>query len=55
MDITKMSLVELKALAYDRIGQMETVKNDLSIINQRISVLIQQEKKTEPQKKENEG
>jgi len=55
MDINKMSLVELKALAYDRIGQMETIKNDLSIINQRISVLIQRDKKTEPEKKENAG
>lgn len=36
MDITDLSLVELKAMAYDIIGQIEQRQKNLAIVNGRI-------------------
>lgn len=38
-DISKMSLDELKVLAYDNIAQLEQVQNNLKLINQQINKL----------------
>jgi len=40
MDITKMSITELKALAYDTIGELERVQNNLKQINNIIATKI---------------
>jgi hypothetical protein len=39
MDITKMSVVELKALAYDTLVQMENNQQQIRLINDQISKL----------------
>lgn len=36
-DITKMSVTELKALAYDELGKMEVAQKNLQIINVEIA------------------
>jgi hypothetical protein len=36
MDITKLNVQELKALAYDLLIQAEQAQNDLRIVNQEI-------------------
>lgn len=35
-DITKMSLTELKALAYDQFAMIETYQNNMKLINAEI-------------------
>ncbi len=37
MDLTKMSLTELKSLAYDQLVQIEQNQNNLRLINTEIS------------------
>lgn len=44
MNLTTMSVVELKALAYDVVAGIEQGQNNLRLINQEIA------KKSEPQK-----
>jgi hypothetical protein len=46
MDITKLSLTELKALAYDLLVKAQTAQGDLNLVNQEIA-----KKKEEPKKK----
>jgi len=36
MDLTKLSETELKALAYDELVRMETIKSNILIINQEL-------------------
>ena len=36
MDITKLTVTELKALAFDTLVQIEALNKDLQIINQQI-------------------
>lgn len=52
MDIKKMSLPELKALAYDLMFNIDTNKQNLVIVNQQISILSQEEKKEEEKRGE---
>lgn len=52
VDLTTMSLVELKALAYDTIAEKERLQNQLATINQAIAEKYQQEQKS---KEEPEG
>jgi len=42
MDITKLSVQELKALAYDLLVQANQYQNDLNIVNQEIQKRSQQ-------------
>ena len=37
MDITKLDIKELKALAYDELLRLELAKNNLAILNQEIN------------------
>jgi hypothetical protein len=37
MDINKMTLEELKVLAYDQLALLEQTKNNLQVINQKIN------------------
>lgn len=37
MDISKLSVTDLKALAYDRLATIERAQADLNIINQEIA------------------
>lgn len=50
MDIKTMTVEALKALAYDQLAQMESCKQNLSIINQEIATRNQ--KKAEEKKDE---
>ncbi len=47
MDITKMSLVELKALAYDQLAIIENAQKNIQAINQQMQKLSQIEPKGE--------
>ena len=44
MDLEKMSLNELKVLAYDEGVKFEIARNNLQVINKRISTLQQENK-----------
>lgn len=48
--LTEMTLIELKALAYDQIQNIEIAQNNLRFINQEIQKRNQQE--VEPSKEE---
>ena len=37
MDITKLDIKELKALAYDEIGKLELAKSNLEVLNREIN------------------
>lgn len=39
MDITKLSVTELKALAYDELVKKQLAEQNLQAINQQISIL----------------
>lgn len=41
MDITKMTVTELKALAYDTFAQIEQAQKNLQAINQEIAKKLQ--------------
>lgn len=43
MEISNLSITELKALAYDQIVQLERIQANLRIINARIEELQKQE------------
>jgi len=45
MDITKLSLIELKAMAYDTLANLEMYKKNLDILNQEIAKKSEEEKK----------
>lgn len=52
MDITQMSITELKALAYDTISQLEQAQSNLQAINREIAARRQAEQmaaKAEPE------
>lgn len=53
MDITKLNIVELKALAYDTLATIEQTQNNLKLINQEIQLRLNTpvEKVAEPQVK----
>jgi len=44
MDITKMSVVELKALAFDLLVQLENVQNNLKLVNAEIEKKVKSER-----------
>jgi hypothetical protein len=44
MDITKLSVVELKALAFDLLVQLENVQNNLKVVNAEIAKRVESEK-----------
>ena len=39
MNIEQLSIIELKALAYDQISKLEKAKQNLQVINQEIAKL----------------
>lgn len=43
MDITKLNVQELKALAYDLLVQANQYQNDLNVVNQEIQKRSQQD------------
>jgi len=45
MDITKLNVTELKALAYDQLVQIENAQNNLKILNAEIVTRQQEEAK----------
>lgn len=45
MDITKMTLVELKALAYDEMAKIEMAKMNIAAINEQMAKVQETEKK----------
>ena len=47
MDITKMTTVELKALAYDELTKLEAAQQNLRIINAEIAKKTKEEEKQE--------
>jgi len=47
MNISEMSIVELKALAYDHLANIQNSQNSLALINQEIEKKSK-EKKEEP-------
>lgn len=42
MDISKLTLVELKALAYDLAVQLQVINQNVSVVNQEIQKRIQE-------------
>ena len=44
MDITKLSVVELKAIAFDLLVQLENVQNNLKVVNAEIAKRVESEK-----------
>lgn len=44
MDITKLSLVELKALAYDIVSTIQSNQTNLNIVNEQIKAKSEAEK-----------
>lgn len=46
MDITKLSLVELKAAIYDQMVIIEQAQQNIRTINERVSVLMTEPKNT---------
>ncbi len=42
MDISNLNVEQLKALAYDQVAILDQSKQNLSILNQRINVLMQE-------------
>jgi len=54
MDIEKMSITELKALAYDLGAKINYIQRDLQIVNQRIANLSQVQDKPNPKKAKEE-
>jgi len=43
MDLTTLSLIELKALGYDTISQLEQLTNNLRVINTELSKRLNNE------------
>lgn len=50
IELTKLSLTELKALAYDVAAQIESLQRNMQVINQEISKRIVEEQKVSPKK-----
>ena len=51
-DISKLSVLELKALAYDHLAQVQGLQNNLAVINQEIakkSTPVKEEEKVSPE------
>ena len=44
MDITNNSVIELKALAFDLLVQLENVQNNLKVVNAEIGKKVESEK-----------
>jgi hypothetical protein len=51
MDITKYTVTELKAFAFDILVQIERLQKDLQALNQAIGQKMQEEQKPEAKKK----
>lgn len=43
MEITKMTVTDLKALAYDELIKIETAQNNLRLINEQIAKKLKEE------------
>lgn len=48
LDITKMTVEQLKAMAYDEMAQVQLHQQNLSILNQQIESKIKVEQAKEP-------
>ena len=44
LDITKLSSVELKALAYDLLAQLDMTKNNLAVVQEQMKKKDQEQK-----------
>jgi hypothetical protein len=44
VDITKMSVIELKALVFDLLVKLENVQNNLNVVNAEIAKRVESEK-----------
>ncbi len=42
LDITKLSIIDLKALAYDQISQIEQFQNNLRTVNAQIQIKLKE-------------
>jgi len=42
MDISQKTIIELKALAYDMLAQLEALQKNLNVVNQQISAKVQE-------------
>ena len=51
MDLTKLTIEQLKALAYDNIVEFEMRQNNLKVINEELARRRTEPVKTEPKKK----
>lgn len=49
IDITKFTLEQLKAMAYDLIGQLENIQKNLQVLNNEIAKKSQEIKETKPE------
>lgn len=49
MDISKLSLIELKAMGYDVLAQLELLQKNLGIINAQITKLNSEAKDVVPE------
>lgn len=47
-NISQLSIIELKALAYDQLTQLEISQQNLKIINQELNKRIQQQSSVSP-------
>ena len=52
MDINNLNIEQLKSLAYDQIGELERVQNNLRALNARIATLQSEKKQEEPVQEE---
>jgi len=52
MDVKDMDLKSLKALAYDKLSQIEAIRNNLQIINQEIMKRMQKDTDLQAKKSE---
>lgn len=52
MNIKDMDLKSLKALAYDKLSQIEAIRNNLQIINQEIMKRMQKDTDLQAKKSE---
>lgn len=51
MDITKLSLIELKALHYDLTQEKNVIEQNIAVLNQQIKVVLEKQKEEAQDKK----
>lgn len=47
VDLSKMELTELKALAFDILNEMQALQNNLNLVNKEIGIKLQNKKNEE--------